>query len=275
MTGRLWPDDAGMSDREGFGDIDENTEVRGSRFRRRSAGGMKIAVIEDEKPHRDLLVHYLEEWRRGQERAVTVETFGSGESFWFSYEEKRDFDMLFLDIQMPGINGMELARKVRELDGDVVIVFATGVSDYLEQGYEVEALHYLMKPLSREKIERCMEKALKRRRQERFMTLHAGEEIVKVGEESINYVEARGRGCLVGRMGVREGLEVRESISELEGLLDPEEFMKCHRSYLCRIGNIRQIGREDLEFDDGSRIPVSRRLYGQVNQRFIAYFRRN
>ncbi len=236
---------------------------------------MKIAVIEDVKPHRDLLVHYLEEWRRGQERAVTVETFGSGESFWFRYEEERDFDVLFLDISMPGMNGMELARKVRERDRHMVIVFATAVSDYLEEGYEVEALHYLIKPLSREKIARCMEKALERRRQERFVTLHAGEEILKVSEECINYVEARGRGCCIGRVRVPGELEVHESLSELESLLNPEEFMKCHRSYLCRIGNIRHIGRENMEFDDGTRIPVSRRLYSQVNQRFIAYFRRN
>jgi DNA-binding LytR/AlgR family response regulator len=235
---------------------------------------MKIAVIEDKKPHRDLLVHYLEEWRRGQERSVTVEAFGSGESFWFRYEEERDYDVLILDIQMPGINGMELARRVREADGDIVIVFATGVSDYLEEGYEVEALHYLVKPLSQEKLERCMEKALKRRRQERFVTVHGGEGILKISQERINYVEARGRGCCVGRVKVPEELEARESLSEMEGLLEPEEFMKCHRSYLCRIGNIRRIDRGSVEFDDGSSIPVSRRLYQQVNRRFMAYFRR-
>ncbi len=235
---------------------------------------MKIAVIEDKKPHRDLLVHYLEEWRRGQERSVTVEAFGSGESFWFRYEEERDYDVLILDIQMPGINGMELARRVREADGDIVIVFATGVSDYLEEGYEVEALHYLVKPLSQEKLERCMEKALKRRRQERFVTVHGGEGILKISQERINYVEARGRGCCVGRVKVPEELEARESLSEMESLLEPEEFMKCHRSYLCRIGNIRRIDRGSVEFDDGSSIPVSRRLYQQVNRRFMAYFRR-
>ena len=61
---------------------------------------------------------------------------------------------------------------------------------------------------------------------------------------------------------------------EVGDLLDGGEFIKCHRSFLCRLGNIHHIGREDIFFDDGSAIPVSRRLYQQVNQRFIAYFRR-
>lgn len=236
---------------------------------------MKIAVIEDEKSHRDLLLHYLEEWREETDRAIVMEAFGTAESFWFRYEERRDFDVLFLDIRMPGMDGVELAKKVRALDGDIEIVFTTGISDYLEEGYEVEAMHYLIKPLSAEKVRQCLEKALGRRRQERFVTLHTAEETLKISEESIDYVEARGRGCCIGRVREADALEVRESLSELEALLDKGEFLKCHRSYLCRIGNIRRIGREDILFDDGKSIPVSRRLGRQVNQRFIAYFRRD
>ncbi len=234
---------------------------------------MKIAVIEDEKAHRDLLVRYLEKWCVEQGRQVTVEEFVSGEAFWFRYEETGDFDLLFIDIQMPGMNGMELARKVRSRSRDIVIVFTTGISDYLEEGYEVEALHYLIKPLSREKVEKCLEKALQRRKREAFVTLHTGEAVLKISQESINYVEARGRKCCIGRAGEQGALEVKEGFSEMEKLLPEGEFVKCHRSFLCRLGNIHHIAREDIFFDDGSSIPVSRRLWQQVNQRFIAYFR--
>ena len=234
---------------------------------------MKIAVIEDEKSHRDLLISYLESWGRKSGRGLAIRSFDNAGSFLFAYEEEKDFDLLFLDIQMDGMDGMELARRIRERDRDTVIVFTTGISDYLEEGYEVEALHYLIKPLSAEKVEKCMEKAAARRRQERFVTLHTAEETLKLGEESINYVEARGRGCCIRRVGEPRELEVRESLGELEQMLEAGEFMKCHRSYLCRIGNNHHIGKEEVFFDDGSRAPVSRRLCQQVNRKFIAYFR--
>lgn len=260
---------------------------------------MKIAIIEDEKVHSDLLKLYLENWSKEHGQSQQVASFETAEQFWFAYEESPDFDILFVDIQMPGMNGMELARKVREKDGDVVIVFTTGITDYLEEGYEVDAMHYLIKPLSEEKVKACLEKAVRRRKSECFVMLHTDEEVLKVNQEEINYVEARGHGCVVSLRGkntewermaderggeqkgqVRDGgisvkekkISVRESLSELEAMLEANEFVKCHRSYLCRISNIHHIGKEDIFFDDGSAVPVSRRMYQQMNQSFIGYF---
>lgn len=234
---------------------------------------MKIAVIEDEKVHRDLLISYLERWSGEQGGEDEIEPFETAESFWFAYEEDRCFDLLFVDIQMPGMDGVELAKRIRERDRDVVIVFTTGITDYLEEGYEVEALHYLIKPLNEEKVRLCLEKARNRRQTVNYLALHTEGETLKVSEESVNYAEARGHGCIVGLAGAGE-LAVKESLSELESLLGDRGFVKCHRSYLCRIGNIHHIGKEEIIFDDGQCIPVSRRLYNDVNKKFIEYFRR-
>ncbi len=230
-------------------------------------------MIEDEKVHRDLMLSYLEKWSGEQGREEEIYPFETAESFWFAYEEDRCFDILFVDIQMPGMNGMELAKRIREKDKDVVIVFTTGVTDYLEEGYEVEALHYLVKPLNEEKVRLCLEKAKNRRQSFSYLTLHTEEETLKVSEESVNYAEARGHGCILGMAGEGE-LAVKESLSELESLLGGRGFVKCHRSYLCRIGNIHHIGKEEITFDDGQCVPVSRRLYNEVNRKFIEYFRR-
>lgn len=230
-------------------------------------------MIEDEKVHRDLLFAYVERWGTEAGKPVVLYGFENGDAFWFQYDGESNFDIIFIDIQMPGMNGMELAHKIREKDEDIVIVFTTGMKDYLEEGYEVEALYYLVKPLKEEKVRECLQKASARRRRERFLVLHVEGEALKVREESVNYVEARGHGCVLGRRQDTP-IEVRESISEMEKLLEGDEFIKCHRSYLCRIGNIYRIEKYDIIFDDGSRIPVSRRLHQQVNRRFITYFRK-
>lgn len=238
---------------------------------------MKLAIIEDEQTHRELLSNYLQEW--GTERSVSLcgRGFPNAESFLFVWEEERDFDVLFVDIQMKEMNGMEMARKIRQQDPDIAIVFTTGIADYMEEGYEVEALHYLLKPLSRKKLFQCMDKVLKRSSREEFILIQAGEELQKLAVERVMYVEARGHGCVVEyvpRAGEIVQIEASESISELEKKLEKYGFVKCHRSYLCRIGSIQRIDRTELVLDDGSRIPVSRRLYSQVNRAFIQYFRR-
>lgn len=238
---------------------------------------MKLAVIEDEQVHRELLRGYLEAWSRDKKIAVQIVSFPSAESFLFAWEEERDFDVLFVDIQMQEMTGMEMAKKIRQEDGDISIVFTTGIPDYLKEGYEVEALHYLLKPISEEELFRCMDRVMKKGVHKQFLLVQTKEEHIKLWTDQILYVEARGHGCVIEFITKEDGtqqVEALESISELEKQLSGEDFIKCHRSYLCRIGAIHRIDRAEIVLDSGSRIPVSRRLYGQVNQAFIRYFRR-
>lgn len=237
---------------------------------------MKLAIIEDEQAHRELLAEYLEEWGKEQAVSLCIKAFASAESFLFAWAEEKDFDVLFVDIQMKEMNGMEMARQIRQQDSDIVIIFTTGITDYMEEGYEVEALHYLLKPISREKLSQCMDRALKKGSRERFLLVQTRDEMLKLSIEHILYVEARGHGCVIeysSKTGETCRTETTESISELEQKLGGEEFVKCHRSYLCRTGSIQRIDKLEIVLDNGSKVPVSRRLYAQVNQAFIRYFR--
>lgn len=238
---------------------------------------MKLAIIEDEQAHRELLSEYLEEWGKEQAVSLCIKAFASAESFLFAWEEERDFDVLFVDIQMKKMNGMEMARQIRQQDSDIIIIFTTGITDYMEEGYEVEALHYLLKPISRVKLDQCMDRALRKGGRERFLLVQSKEETLKLSLERMLYVEARGHGCVIefsSQTGETCRTEVSESISELEKKLGSEDFVKCHRSYLCRTGSIQRIDKTEIVLDNGSRVPVSRRLYAQTNQAFIRYFRR-
>ncbi len=238
---------------------------------------LKIAIIEDEQIHTDLLADYLRTWSKEKGNPVSIQEFSNAESFLFVWAETNDFDILFVDIQMKEMNGVEMARKVREQNEEIAIVFTTGITDYLESGYEVEALHYLLKPINMEKIGQCMNKVLRRRHREQYILVHGKEETIKISVDKITCAEARGHGCVIEtctKTGEYTQIEITESISELEEQLKKHGFIRCHRSYLCRIGSIHQIGRTDITLDSGNVIPVSRRMYADVNRAFIEYFKK-
>ena len=234
---------------------------------------MKIAIIEDEAVHSKLLADFIRDWAAEAKELLTLQCFENATQFLFHYESEQNWDLLFVDIQMEGMNGMELAKKVRQTDGKLPIVFTTGLSDYMAEGYEVEALHYLLKPLSAAKVAGCLNKALVRRKSSHFVLLHTDDSLLRIDEEHIAYIEARGHGCIVALTKEAEEFSVRESISELVQLVSPTEFIRCHRSYLCRIAAIYRIGKTELILVNNACIPVSRRLYQTVNRAFIEYYR--
>ena len=239
---------------------------------------LNIAIIEDEQIHTELLSGYLSTWSKEHGQEVSIQEFTSAESFLFVWEERKDFDVLFVDIQMAGMSGIEMAKKVRQRDEDIAIVFTTGITDYMETGYEVEALHYLVKPISMEKIGQCMDKVQRRSYKQEYVLVHGKEETIRISVEKITYVEAQGHGSVIEVYAKNDKKErmriaIAESISEMEKRLAMHGFVRCHRSYLCRIGSIHQIGKTDITLDSGSVIPVSRRLYTEINRAFIEYFR--
>ena len=127
---------------------------------------MRIAICDDEEAQRLLIIKYLQEW--GSLRGIGIEpvTFPSAESFWFQWEEDKQFELLVLDIEMGKLSGMELAKKIREEDEGVPILFITGYESYIAQGYEVSAIQYLLKPMNKEKLFTVLDKLQKGKKAE-------------------------------------------------------------------------------------------------------------
>lgn len=134
--------------------------------------GYRLAVCDDEQSYSDYVADLAGRWAELAGTQVEVERFPSAEAFLFRYEERKDFDVLLLDIEMTGMDGVELAKRVRQESEDVQIVFITGYTDYIAEGYEVSALHYLTKPVNEEKLFQVLTKAVGRlARNERALTL--------------------------------------------------------------------------------------------------------
>lgn len=206
---------------------------------------MEIAMIEDEQIHRELLSSYIQSWGREKGEAIVIRQYENAASFLFHWEEIQP-DILFVDIQMPGMNGMDLAKEIRKQNEKVFLVFTTGISDYIEEGYEVQAMHYLLKPINQEKLRACLDRACSKRPSKEYLMLHSQlDEVVKIEIEQINAIEAQKHMSLI-HMANEKTCLVKESLSELENTLKEHHFVKCHRSYLCRLGSIHKIGKDTI-----------------------------
>ncbi len=194
----------------------------------------------------------------------------------FEYAENKAFDILLLDIQLSGMNGVELARRIREFDAHPQIVFITAYSDFVADGYDVDALHYLIKPVEPEKLCEVLCKAAKNlSKAEPAVMLETEEGVIRLLVKDICYAEVFSHTVtLVCKCatGAHSNLNVKTPIFELETLLGAS-FVRCHRSYLVGLRHIRQITRTDIILDDGNILPLSRRNYDAVNRKFIDFYR--
>lgn len=232
---------------------------------------MNVAIVEDEQAHSDLLSRYILAWAGKRGRKVHIFLYENAEVFLFSWEDGMP-DVVFADIQMPGMNGMEMVRKLRKQDSELPVIFTSGLVEYLQEGYEVQALHYLIKPLSEEKVFDCMDRVCSREKSQRLFTFKTEEGMARLDLREVDYCEADGH---YTRFVMADGTEIRAmtSISELERELPERIFVKCHRCYLCNLERVKRIERDTVIFDDGKSVAVSRRLYWEFNRKFIELYR--
>lgn len=227
------------------------------------------AICDDNETQLSGLRRLLNIWSENKDFVLNIDEYISAESFLFSYPDK-PCDLLLLDIEMKEINGMELAKKLRSRGDMLPIIFITGYSEYMNEGYEVEALHYLLKPVDQEKLFKVLDRYVKHRSMKKEILLQCEDEALHVSADEILYLEANGKKTRVKLTDGRQ-LYCTAGINALKNTL-PADFALCHRSFIVNIRYIRSIGREELALDSGDRLPVSRRMYKEVNEKFIEYF---
>lgn len=236
---------------------------------------MRIGICDDEEAQRRYLKQLAEQWAFKSGEKAVCDCYPDSEAFLFAWEEDKSYDVLLLDIEMKEMNGMELARRIRQEDEDIALVFITGYEEYIGQGYEVSALHYLLKPVDEEKLYRVLDRAMASRRREGIRQLfETAEGWLSIALNDIWYVEAFAHYCTLHLKDCE--YQVKKSIGSMEELFTAYgiSFVKPHRSYLVNLKFVTSILKEELIMDDGRRIPVSRRNYRQINEAFFGYFRK-
>ena len=226
----------------------------------------KIALCDDEEALLRLVSGLVGEWAAARQTVCGIETFPSAEAFLFQYQEDKSYDILLLDIEMTGMDGVELARTVRRDNEAVQIVFITGYSDYIAEGYEVSALHYLMKPVNEEKFHQVLTRAVGRlARNEPFLTLELPGETVRVPLPEIRYLDVQ-----QNYVTVHAGRDytLKRPLAEFEAALD-RRFFRAGRSCIVNLTCIRRVTRTEAELTTGERIPLPRGQYEKLNQAII------
>ena len=235
---------------------------------------IKIAICDDEHKQAEYNKMLVSKWADTNNIKINIEMFGSAESFKSAWSKGQEFDILLLDIQMGGQNGVELAKNLRGKDNKLIIIFITALPDFINEGYDVFALHYLMKPINEDKLYEVLDRAVKHIAKNvtaLFLPVDGENKRVAVGD--IIYIESFAHFSEV--VTVNGALKVKMPISELEQQLAQSSgsFTRCHRSYIVGLKYVDSITKTDIILDGGASLPLSRRLYGDVNKAMIKYFK--
>ena len=173
-----------------------------------------------------------------------------------------------LDIEMNAMDGVTLAKKIRAQNEAVQIVFITGYSDYIAEGYEVSALHYLMKPVNRDRLYSVLDRALEKRQQEeRCLNLESAGEMVRIPFYEIRYLDVRQNYVTVHG---KQDYTVKRTLGDFERELD-DRFCRVGRSMIVNLRFIRRVTRLDVTLSDGSVLPLPRGAYEPLNRAIIQH----
>lgn len=230
---------------------------------------LHIAIVDDEDIQIGSMKSLLNQAAQDLNLTVQLSHFSSGEAFLFELEDHTDLDIVFLDIEMKEVNGLEVARTIREKNVEMTLVFATAFSEYAVQGYEVQALDYLLKPIELEKIKKVIRRHLdKQPLVKDSVTLEVDGKVLKLEQETILYIEVIKRECHIHLQG--QVLTVNKPLKELSDSLNAN-FIQTHRSYLVNLAHIDRLLKADVELSNGQTVPLSRRLTKDVQEKFIAH----
>lgn len=237
------------------------------------ARSLKIAICDDEK----ILREQLQKLLMNQDAVSKIDSIDAYETGSALLAAKRRYDIIFLDIQMEGMNGIETARALRERKDDAVLIFVTGLKDYVFEAFDVSAFHYLLKPLREEKFAEVFERAVseaekteqKKDGQEQLFIRRKGR-CIRLDKAQILYVESRQRKVLIHT--ARESVEVYATMNGLERELG-EQFYRCHRGYLVNLSCITAYTGDTITLCNGEDIYLAREKYQEFVKLYMRYLR--
>ena len=227
-----------------------------------------IAVVEDTKSERELLQGFVEQYCREKGLELQLELFEDGASFLERYPAA--LDVVLLDIEMPGLSGLDTARRLREFDKTVQILFISYLVQYAIEGYLVDAADFLPKPVAYPTFSSRMDRVMGKLRfyAPRFLMTSYAKEPISCQIQQISYIESLNKKTILHLADGREYFS-SEPLYALEEKLRGEAFFRCHNAFLVNLGHVCTVGANDLTVP-GHSIPVSKYRKKEFLQKLAA-----
>lgn len=237
---------------------------------------IKIVICDDEVTERNHLEQTVRNYFRSMYmNEYQIEQADSGEKLFEVLKEK-SFDIYFMDVKMPGIDGIEIGREIRRMDQKAVIIYITAFREYAFEAYGIGAYQYLQKPVEEKELYSILDRVVDilQKEQKRKICIHTKEGLANVDMNEIMYVEnisraavyfLRGDICL---NGVCNRSSFEKSVWPLNEL---HQFLHPHKSYFVNMFFIRNFGSKNLELENGEQIPVSRKRLVEAKRRYLEF----
>ena len=209
---------------------------------------INIGICEDELHYRVNIKDMLGDILSTYSINYKIYEFSSGEELLSNYP--KDLDILIMDIQMKIINGMDTARKIREFDQNLEIIFMTSFSEFMQEGYEVKAYRYILKPISERKISRnilpCINEIMKKKNN--YLTINVKNYVDRIKIDSIVYIETDRPNILIYTNDNK--YTTKMSISKIDKILREHGFFRCHNSYIVNLKLVESMNSNTLKIGE-------------------------
>lgn len=232
---------------------------------------VKIALCDDEAAETERLLALFDKYGSQKDKKINTEVFNSPLDLIDRIEKGTRFDVLLLDVLMPGFNGIQTAAEIRRLDSCVKIIFLTSSSDYAVDSYTVNAYYYKLKPIDEEAFFPLMDSVLETCEREgtEGLILHCKEGIPLVETGKIEYCEIIHRTLFIHLISGKV-LQSTGSMDNLEKQLREQGcFLRFHRSYLVNLNHIKSISKKAVTMSSLAEIPIPRNKYNEIKDAFL------
>jgi len=231
---------------------------------------LNIAICDDEKIIQEQIYEWIiKEIKENQH--IFIEFYKTGETLLAT---KNQFDIIFLDILMDGKNGIETAKELRQKDENVILIFITGIREYVFEAFDVAAFHYLLKPIEESKFREIFYKAireLEKRKKQQPIFIKTRNRSFSLERNNILYIESKGKRVEIHT--TEKTIDAYISMNEMEGQLG-DEFYRCHRGYLVNMAYIAEYNSESIILNNGECVYLSKEKYGKFVKAYMRYLRK-